>query len=199
MQDRASFSMQSLATFTIMPDPLRPGGDEYAPHFASYVAHIGEEEDVLAVLARQLDRVVATFAGIPEARGDFRYEPGKWSMKEVVGHLSDTERVFTYRALRFARGDTTSLSSFDDQAYVRKMRAGERVLADMVGEWCDVRRATLALFRGLSASAWRRRGMASDEPISVRALAYIIAGHTLHHLEVLDARYADDAVRQPTL
>ncbi len=190
--------MRSLATFTIMPVSLYPGGDEYASNFAGYVAHIGEEEDVLAVLAGQLDRVTSWFAGIREARGDFRYEPGKWSVKEVVGHLSDTERVFAYRALRFARGDTTSLSSFDDQAYVRKLGAEERALVDMVGEWCDVRRATLALFRGLPASVWRRRGIASGEPISVRALAYIIAGHTLHHLEVLDARYADDAVPQPT-
>lgn len=175
---------------------LRPGRDEYAPSFAGYIAHIADEEDILAVLSGQIDQVVARFAGSPEARGDHRYEPEKWSIKEVMGHLSDTERVFTYRALRIARGDTTPLPSFDDHTYVPEMRAERRKLADVTEEWCDVRRATLALFGNLPARAWPRRGVASDQPISVRALAYIIAGHTRHHLEVLDARYAGDAVRQ---
>lgn len=172
---------------------LRPGSDEYAPSFAGYVAHIADEEEVLAVLAGQLDHVVVWLGGIPEARGDYRYEPGKWSVKEVVGHLSDTERVFAYRALRIGRGDTTPLPGFDDKGYVAEMGARERTLADVAEEWRAVRRATLALFRNLPAPAWHRRGVASDEPISVRALAYIIAGHTRHHLEVLDTRYGERA------
>jgi hypothetical protein len=174
-----------------MSAPLRPGTDEYAPSFASYVARIADDEDVVAVLASQLIQVVARLAGIPEARGDYRYAPGKWSIKEVVGHLCDTERVFAYRALRIARGDTTPLPSFDDRAYVPEMRAGERTLADLTREWGDVRRATIALFQNLPAPAWRRRGVASDQPISVRALAYIIAGHVRHHVAVLDARYGE--------
>ncbi len=169
----------------------RPETDEYAPRFAGYVARIADDEDVVAVLSSQLDQVLARLEGIPEARGDYRYAPGKWSIKEVVGHLSDTERVFAYRALRIGRGDTTPLPSFDDQASVPEMRAGERTLADLAGEWGDVRRATIALFRNLPAPAWRRRGVASDRPISVRALAYIIAGHVRHHLEVLNARYGE--------
>ena len=108
----------------------------------------------------------------------------------MVGHLSDTERVFAYRALRIGRGDTTPLPSFDDQAYVLELRAEGRALADLAAEWGDVRRATLALFRNLPPAAWQRRGIASDQPISVRALAYIIAGHVGHHLEVLEARYS---------
>lgn len=167
----------------------RPGADEYAPALADYVARVSDDEDIVAVLASQLDQVVARFEGIPEARGGYRYAPGKWSIKDVVGHLSDAERAFAYRALRIGRGDTTPLPSFDEEAYVPEMGTGERTLADLTGEWADVRRATIALFRNLPASAWGRRGVANDQPISVRALAYAIAGHVRHHLEVLDARY----------
>jgi hypothetical protein len=167
----------------------RPGVGEYAAAFAGYVARITEDEDIVAVLASQLDQVLAWLDCIPEVRGGYRYAPGKWSVKEVIGHLSDTERVFAYRALRIGRGDATPLPSFDDQAYVSEVRAGDRTLSDLAAEWGDVRRASIALFRNLPAVAWPRRGIASDQPISVRALAYIIAGHVRHHLEVLDARY----------
>jgi len=167
----------------------RPRIDEYAASFAGYVARIAEDEDVVAALASQLDQVLARLNRFPEARGDYSYAPGKWNVKEVVGHLSDTERVFAYRALRIGRGDTTPLPSFDDHAYVSEMRAGDRALADLAAEWGDVRRATIALFRNLPPAAWVRRGIASGQPISVRALAYIIAGHVRHHLEVLEARY----------
>lgn len=168
----------------------RPGVDEYAPSFADYVARIAEDEDIVAVLADQLDEVLAWLNRIPEARGDYRYAAGKWSIKEVTGHLSDTERVFAYRALRVGRGDPTPLPSFDDQAYVVELRAGDRPLADLVDEWGAVRRATLALYRNLPTEAWHRRGIASGQPISARALAYVIAGHVRHHLEVLEARYS---------
>ena len=167
----------------------RPGVDEYASSFAGYVARIAEDEDILAVLARQLDEFLGRLNGIPDARGDYRYSPDKWSIKEVVGHLSDTERVFAYRALRIGRGDTTPLPSFDDQAYVAELRTDDRTLADLVEEWGDIRRATVALYRNLPPAAWYRRGIASDQPISVRALAFVIAGHVRHHLEVLEARY----------
>ena len=107
----------------------------------------------------------------------------------MVGHLSDTERVFAYRALRFGRGDTTPLPSFNDQAYVAEVGAADRTLSNLVAEWGDVRRATTSLFRNLPSHAWQRRGTASDNSISVRALAYIIVGHVRHHMEVLEARY----------
>ena len=166
-----------------------PATDEYAPAFADYVGRVADHEDVVEVLTSQLDQVVALIRGIPERRGDYRYAPGKWSIKEVVGHLSDTERVFAYRALRIGRGDTTPLASFDDDAYVLEMRAGDRTLADLAEEWNHVRLATLTLFRSLPPTAWSRRGIASGQPISVRALAYVIAGHVRHHLETLGARY----------
>jgi hypothetical protein len=166
-----------------------PEVGEYAAAFGDYVARVADDEDVLAVLVTQLDEVLARLNRIPETRGDYRYAPGKWSIKEMVGHLSDTERVFAYRALRIGRGDATPLPGFDDQSYVTEVGAGDRTLADLAAEWGDVRRATIALFRNLPARAWQRRGIASDQPISVRALAYIIAGHMRHHLEVLEARY----------
>ena len=146
----------------------RPAADEYALSFAGYVALISEDEDILAALSAQLDEAL-TWLRTADARGDYRYAPGKWSIKEVVGHLSDTERVFACRALRIGRGDTTPLPAMDDQAYVR--------------------RGTVALFRNLPPAAWHRKGIAGDQPVSVRALAYVIAGHGRHHLEVLKARY----------
>jgi DinB superfamily len=167
----------------------RPEAGEYAPSFAAYIDRIADDEDIVPVLVTQLDQTLPRLARIPEARGDYRYAPGKWSIKEIVGHLCDTERVFAYRALRVGRGDTTPLPSFDDQAYVAEVRAGDRTLADLAAEWGDVRRATIALFRNLPAEAWQRRGTASDQPISVRALAYIIAGHVRHHLQTLEERY----------
>jgi len=169
----------------------RPRVGEYAPSFADYVARIAEDEDIVAVLVTQLDQVLARLGRILEVRGDYRYAPEKWSIKEMVGHLCDTERVFAYRALRIGRGDSTPLPSFDDQAYVAEVRAGDRTLADLVAEWGDVRRATIALFRNLPAVAWDRRGTAGDQPISVRALAYIIVGHVRHHLQVLEERYTE--------
>jgi hypothetical protein len=169
----------------------RPEVGEYAPSFADYVARVAEDEDVVAVLVAQLDQILAHLGRIAEGRGDYSYAPDKWSVKEIVGHLCDTERVFAYRALRIGRGDSTPLASFEDQAYVAASRAGDRTLADLAAEWGDVRRATVALFHGLPAEAWHRRGTASDQPISVRALAYIIAGHVRHHLQVLEERYTE--------
>lgn len=167
----------------------RPEADEYASAFAVYVAAIGDDEDVLALLTDQLDEVLTRLGSIPDSRGDYRYAPGKWSLKEVIGHLSDTERVWAYRALRVARGDVTPLPGFDDQAWIAELGAADLLLADVVNEWGYVRRATLALFRHLPAGAWQRRGTASDQPISVRALGYVIAGHVRHHMAVVEARY----------
>ena len=167
----------------------KPGANEYATSFADYVARIADHEDIAQVLNQQADQVLDVFRKIPEKRGDYRYAPDKWSIKEIVGHLSDTERVFAYRALRFGRGDTTPLPSFDDHSYVAEVRSADRTLADLVAEWGDVRRGTISLFRNLPSLAWQRRGIASESPISVRALAYIIAGHVRHHIEVLEARY----------
>jgi hypothetical protein len=172
-----------------MADTWRPGADDYIPALADYVSEIGDDEDVLAVLTGQLEETLARLGALPAARGDHRYAPGKWTVKEMVGHLSDTERVFACRALWIARGEPTAQPGFDDQSWVTRTGADRRTLADMVEEWGDVRRATLSLLRPLAPDAWRRRGMAGDGPVTVRALAYVIAGHTRHHLKVLEARY----------
>ena len=172
-----------------MPTTTRPAADEYSTFLAGYVARIADEEDIMQVLADQLDEVSARLGRIGETRGDFRYAPGKWSIKEIVGHLSDAERIFAYRALRIARGDATPLPGFDENAYAPEVRADRRTLADLSAEWGDVRRASLALFRHLPEGAWERRGTASDKPVSVRALAYVLAGHVRHHLRVLEERY----------
>ena len=167
----------------------RPGADEYAPAFAGYVARIGDDENIVTVLADQLDKVLARLGAVPDSRGDYRYAPGKWTLKEVIGHLADTERVFAYRALSIARGDPSPLPSFDDQAWVAEMGAGDRTLAD-IGR--GIRAGAAGQLRAVPApppAAWLRRGMASDHPASVRALAYVMAGHARHHLEVVEARY----------
>ena len=173
-----------------MPVALsRPEAGEFAPALAGYIAHIAEEEDLFEVLTSQLQELPRLLGSVPSSREEHRYAPGKWSIREIVGHLSDSERVFAYRALRFARGDESPLQGFDENAYVPELKAESRRLADLTAEWTDVRRATLSLFRHLPAEAWQRGGVASGKPVSVRALGFIIAGHTRHHVGVLEERY----------
>jgi uncharacterized damage-inducible protein DinB len=166
----------------------RPAPDEYAAHYAQYVTRVpeGDLRELLASQVRETQRLVAA---IPDSRAEHRYAPGKWSIKEVVGHLSDVERIMCYRALRIARGDETPLPAFDENAYVPAAEFGRRTLRDLAEEFGDVRRATLALFRHLDDEALDRRGTASGKAISARALGYIIAGHELHHVELLRTRY----------
>jgi uncharacterized damage-inducible protein DinB len=170
------------------PAALRPTEDEYAPYYGTYVGRV-PAGDVLELLARQLNDTAAFLATISPARAAHRYAPGKWSVKEVVGHLSDAERIFSHRALRFGRGDTTPLSSFDENRYVPESGADLLPLEDLAREFAAVRRSTLALFHGFPAAAWSRRGEASGKMVTVRALAWIIAGHEVHHLDVLRTRY----------
>jgi len=168
---------------------VRPEAAEVPPGLAGYVSKVRDGEDVLALLESQLDELRSAFGRFGEARGTYRYAPEKWSVKELVSHLADTERIFCYRALRFARGDVTPLAPFDENAYALEMYADERPMSDLLGELFDVRRATLSFFRGLRGEAWGRRGVASGKTVSVRAMAYAIAGHARHHLEVLAERY----------
>ena len=133
--------------------------------------------------------MTALLRRIPEDRGDYRYGRGKWSVKEVLGHVIDAERIFTYRALRFARGDSKPLHSFDQELYVGTGAFGHRQIADLAEEFSHVRAATVLLFGTLDEDAWRRSGIASENPVTVRALAYITAGHELHHRRILEERY----------
>lgn len=166
-----------------------PTADEYGAPYAGYVARVPAGSDILDLLARQGEATPTRLRAVPEARGGHRYAPGKWSVKEVIGHLADVERVMAYRALRTARGDATPLPGFDENAYVPLSGADAQPLTLLADEWADVRRATLSLFRHLPPDAWTRRGTASGFPVTVRALAWIIAGHERHHLGVLAERY----------
>ena len=166
----------------------RPEPGEYPPFYETYVSKV-TGGDVIAQLESQRLQTAQLFAASTERDGNFRYAPDKWTIKEVVGHLSDSERIFSYRALRVARGDQTALPGFEQDDYVKNGNFAEQSLADLVQEYGLVRISTLALLRSLSADAWGRRGTASNNPITVRALAFIIAGHELHHREILKERY----------
>ena len=168
--------------------PARPEASEYAPYYERYVSLV-PDGDVVETLARQNEEVLALFGGITEERAGFRYEPGKWSIKEVVGHVIDTERVFAYRALAIARGDRAALPGMDQEEYMAGSDFDARTLADLAEEFSHLRRANVLMLRGLPPGAWSRRGVASGNEVTVRALAYIIAGHVAHHVQVLRTRY----------
>jgi hypothetical protein len=166
----------------------RPAPTDYAPYYGTYINQVSEG-DVLAVLAGQIDDTAALLRAVPQARWTHRYAPGKWSVSEVVGHLADTERIFAYRALRFARNDATPLAGFDENQYVPPANFDTRPLRDLTEELRAVRLASLALFRGLDDAALARRGTANKVEIAVRAFPWIIAGHERHHVKVLRERY----------
>jgi hypothetical protein len=166
----------------------KPEETEYLPYYASYISLV-QDGDIRATLGNQLPETLTLLQSIPEERAGFRYAPGKWSIKELVGHIIDGERVFAYRALRFARNDQTPVPGFEQDDYIREASFDACALADLAAEFSSVRQSSLFLFKHLSEEAWTRRGTANDSEVSVRALAYIIAGHELHHREVLRSKY----------
>lgn len=166
----------------------RPQPGEYAPYYDRYIALV-QGEEILNALDQQRRQTMLLLSGRDEEDGDFRYAPGKWSAKEVLGHVCDSERIFAYRALRIARADATPLEGFEQDDYVRNGPFANRPLADLVEEFIAVRRATLSMLRNLDEAAWLRRGLANKNEVSVRALAYIIAGHELHHRGILESKY----------
>lgn len=171
-----------------MPSTARPDPSEYGAHFARYIALV-PAGDLLAHLDVQASEIAAWSAGLTEAQAAHRYAPGKWSVREVIGHVADTERIFAYRALRIARGDATPLPSFDENAYASHAAFEARSMADVAAEFAAVRGASLALLRGLPEAAWTRRGTVSGGPVSVRALASLLFGHAAHHRAILAERY----------
>jgi uncharacterized damage-inducible protein DinB len=166
----------------------RPAPGEYAPFYETYVSLV-RGHDVIGILEAQRLQMAQLFVARSERDGNFRYAPGKWSVKEVLGHVCDAERIFTYRALRIARGDKTPLAGFEQNDYVRDANFAERTLADVAEEFGFIRNATIALFKSFSRDAWQRMGVASKADVSVRALAFITAGHQLHHRLILEERY----------
>ena len=166
----------------------RPEPTEYNPYYEKYVSLV-PAGGIVETLSRQIEDTLALLRSIDEARAAYRYEPDKWSIKQVVGHICDGERIFAYRALRFARSDETPLPGYEQDDYARAGNFDARTLADLAAESERVRAATIALFHSFDTEAMQRRGMANDNEVSVRALAYIIAGHELHHVQVLRTRY----------
>ena len=166
----------------------RPASDEAAPFYQRYIAEV-RGENIAEQLASQLTEVEGLLASIDDTAALARYAPGKWSIKEVLGHLCDAERIFGYRLLRISRGDRTPLAGFDEDAYVPAGEFDARPLRSLVNEFKAVRQATLALVESVPAERWGERGEASGTAISARALAYILVGHVVHHLGVLRERY----------
>ncbi len=166
----------------------RPAATEYAPYQQVYIDLV-PEEDIVSALEKQGRETAALLHMISDEKASFRYAPEKWSVKQVVGHFTDTERIFCYRALAIARGEAKSLPGFDEKAYAAASDADRRKIGDLAAEYEAVRQATVALFRGLSPEAWKRSGVANEKPVTVRAVAHVVLGHERHHLRVLRERY----------
>lgn len=166
----------------------RPEKDEYNEFYQGYVSQVKNELN-LHELETQIADLTAIYSPISEEKGLFAYSEGKWTIKEVLGHIIDAERVFAYRIFRISRQDKTPLESFDENEYVAKSRFNERTIAEMLEEFSLLRRANLLLLESFSENVWLYRGTASGFPISVRALAYIMFGHAAHHANILRERY----------
>lgn len=173
---------------TIATTVGRPETGEYAPYYEKYISQIAGN-DILTTLYEQRRQMLLLLSGRDESDGEIRYAPDKWSVKEVLGHICDAERVFAYRALRFARNDATPLAGFDENAYVKNAPFARQPLSDLIEDFIAVRRATISLFRGFDQEAWTRKGVANNNAVSVRGLAYIVAGHELHHRKMLEEKY----------
>jgi hypothetical protein len=166
----------------------RPQTGDYALDYGKYIALV-PGGDFLATLASQLRDTSALLSPLTDSEGEFRYAPGKWSIKEILGHVNDAERIFSYRMLRIARGDQTPLPGFEQDDYVKTGNFGARRLSDLLEEFGSIRQATIALARSLDTAAWLRRGVASQNEVTALALAFIIAGHERHHSTILRDRY----------
>jgi uncharacterized damage-inducible protein DinB len=167
---------------------MPPAPDSYAPFYAGYVARV-PSGNIIDVMDEHFARHLAALRGIPSDKEQYRYAPEKWSVRECVGHMCDTERVFSYRLLRIARADETPLPGFDENLFAQTAGHDAVPLTELLHEYSVVHQATLALVRHLPAAAWDRLGNASGKPVSVRALAHITVGHELHHMAIFRERY----------
>lgn len=171
-----------------MTNTERPQPGEFVPHAKTYVDHV-PSGDVVQHLATQLDRTVALLRPVDDQHASSSYAPGKWTLKQAIGHMSDTERILSYRILRIARADPTPLPGFEQDDYVPHSNSNSRSVEDLVDEFVAVRKSTLSLIRSLDSQAWSRRGTVSGFPVSVRGLIFTLTGHELHHFEILRTRY----------
>lgn len=172
----------------------RPQQGDYALYYENYIALV-PSGDFLEILQDQRRELIELLSPLSEQQAEFRYASGKWSIKEVIGHITDAERIFSYRLLRIARGDQTPLASFEQDGYIANGNFSARKLSDLLQEFSVVREATICLIRSLDHEAWPRRGMANQKEVSVLALAFIIAGHERHHRLILEKHYLPAFVR----
>ena len=162
---------------------------EAAEYFYTYIDQVPKDEDIRRILETQLGETLSTLGGITESKSLHRYAPDKWSIRQVVGHMSDTERLFVFRAMWFARSLGSELPSFDQNVAMGAVRFDDRSLSDLADEFRALRESTVRFFRSLPEDAWAKRGRASGNPFTVRALAHITAGHVTHHMRILRERY----------
>ncbi len=188
--ERVSEGANAESTSTESRWRRRPDSSEYDSYYETYVSKVGNG-DVIEVLRTTGSRAAEILASVPAERLDFRYADGKWSVREVIGHMIDAERVFSYRALCFARGDETPLPGMDQDVFMARADFGGRSHESLVDEFRCLRAANVALFSSFSEEVLDRGGVASDSPVTVRALIHIIAGHVIHHLHVLQERYLE--------
>lgn len=165
-----------------------PKTSDYAPFFGRYVTLVSSDD----IVEHLLSQAPITIATLTELSPDTRYAPGKWSVKQVLGHMMDTERVMAYRALRISRGDTTPLPGFDQDVLANGARFDGQSMDDLIEEFECVRKSTILQLKPMTSEMWGRVGTVSDHPVSARALAYIIGGHELYHLDLLDKLYRLD-------
>jgi uncharacterized damage-inducible protein DinB len=164
-----------------------PTAAEYAPYYNRYISLV-PGTDILSILQQQAEDM-ESLRTMSEDDACFRYAPEKWSIKQVLGHIMDCERIFAYRALRIARGDQTPIEGFEQDDYVKNGPFERISMTELMNEYVAIRTATIKLFRHLSPEAWNRRGIANNNEVTVRALAYTIAGHERHHRQILKEKY----------
>lgn len=165
-----------------------PATYEYADYYASYVKLV-PQGDIIQILNEQMKETVTMLSKISEPQSEYRYAPGKWSVKEVMGHITDTERIMSYRLLSIARGETASLPGFDENLYVEEANFDNQSLKDLLDHFACVRQSTIHLVKSLSDAVLSRKGMANNNEVTVRALLTIIAGHEIHHRKIIQERY----------
>jgi len=166
----------------------QPDVSEYPQFYAGYVSRV-PDGDIVATLRQSREELASALGAVPESKGEYRYAEGKWTVRTVLGHMIDAERIFSYRALRIARGDATPLPGFEENDYAITAGSDARTVADLASELLLVRESTTRLFESLPDDAWARRGIVNNGGVSVRALGYIVVGHAKHHLNVLKERY----------
>lgn len=167
---------------------MRPAEGTYATYFEHYISLV-EEQDVKNALKASTEHFFSFIDSLPEDKAEFAYAKDKWTLKEVLLHITDAERIFSYRALRFSRNDTTPLPSFDENEFIHFANAGKRTLKSIVEEFKTVRNATLSLFNSLDDEELTRKGISSSQTCTALALGYIIAGHAKHHTNIINERY----------